>query len=144
MKHYVRTRLAKQSVLLKLARAYHDATARFEQVSGMSAARWRLLFLIDQLGDCTQRELIDLIHVDPGPVTRTLKALEQDGLVARRTDEADARYQRVVLTAAGRRVVERTMVLREAFLARMVEGASPADVDAFLRVLDRISDNLEA
>ncbi len=142
LRRYVRTRLARQPVLLKLARAYHDATASFEQASGMTAARWRLLFLVDQLGECTQRELIALVRVDPGPVTRTLKSLEQDGLVVRRTDRDDARYTRVALTAAGRRLVERVMVVREAFLERMVAGAEPADVDAFLRVLDRISDNL--
>ncbi len=142
MRRYVRTRLAKQSVLLKLARAYHDATAAFEQVSGVSAARWRLLFLVDQLGDCTQRDLVAMVRVDPGSVTRTLTSLEQAGLVVRRADEMDARFTRVGLSPAGRRLVDRVMVDREAFLQRMVAGADPADVDAFLRVLDRISDNL--
>ncbi len=142
MKRYVRDRLAGQSVLLKLARAYHDATAAFEQASGLPAARWRLLYLIAREGDPTQRELIGLIRVDPGSITRTLKALELDGLVRRRADEADARYVRVSLTAAGRRLVDRTMAERERFLARMVEGADPEDVDAFLRVLDRVSENL--
>lgn len=142
MKRYVRERLAGQSVLLKLARAYHDATAAFEQASGLTAARWRLLYLIAREGDPTQRDLIGLIRVDPGSITRTLKALELEGLVKRRADEADNRYVRVGLTTAGRRLVDRTMVERERFLARMVEGADPDDVDAFLRVLDRISDNL--
>ena len=142
VKRYVRDRLAKQSVLLKLARAYHDATAAFELASGMSAARWRLLFLIAQQGECTQRELIDLIRVDPGSITRTLKSLERDGLVKRRTDEADNRYTRVGLSAAGRKLVDQVMVKREAFLTRMVQGAAPADVETFLRVLDLVSDNL--
>lgn len=142
VKRYVRERLAPQSVLLKLARAYHDATAAFEQASGLSAARWRLLYLIGREGEPTQRELIAMIRVDPGSITRTLKALEADGLVRRRADAADNRYTRVTLTAAGQRLVDRTMAERERFLARMVEGADPADVDAFLRVLDRVSENL--
>lgn len=142
MKRYIRERLAKQSVLLKLARAYHDATAAFEQASGMSAARWRLLFLVARLEECTQRDLIDLIRVDPGSITRSLKSLEREGLVKRRADEADNRYTRVSLTATGRKLVDQVMVKRELFLARIVQGASPDDVEAFLRVLDLISDNL--
>ena len=39
LRRYVRTRLARQSVLLKLAHTYHDATASFEQASGMTTAR---------------------------------------------------------------------------------------------------------
>ena len=38
--------------------------------------RRRLLFLVDRLGACTQKQLIGMIKVDPGSITRQIKQLE--------------------------------------------------------------------
>lgn len=130
------------TILLRLARAYHAATRAFEEQSGISAARWRLLFLIDGAGSCTQRYLIQQIGVDPASITRHLKRLETEGYVERASDTRDNRYTRVQLSEQGAEYVGRQRVARAAFISRMLEGLAPADVQTLLRALDHISANL--
>src|SRR5690606_27764723 len=130
------------TALLRLARAYHTAAQAFEAQSGISAARWRLLFLIEGAGSCTQRYLIQQIRVDPASITRHLKRLEAEGYVERASDQQDNRYTRVQLSEKGVEYVGRLRSERDAFIDRMLEGLAPADVQTMLRILDRISANL--
>lgn len=142
MSEPLRIDLERGAVLLLLARAYNTSTAAFERHTGIASARWRLLFLLHRLGTCTQKQLIALINVDAGPVTRQLSQLERDGLIVRIDAAHDRRLTDVSLTAAGRSLVRRTMTRRRKFLERMLEGVPPADVAALLRTLESIDRNL--
>lgn len=130
------------TVLMRLARAYHAAAEAFEHQSGMSAARWRLLFLIEGAGSCTQRYLVQQIRVDPASITRQLKRLEAEGYIERESDARDNRYTRVRLSAAGTAHMAGLMPARNAFIGRMLEGVDAADVETLIAVLDRITANM--
>jgi DNA-binding MarR family transcriptional regulator len=130
------------AVLLLLARAYNTSTAAFELHTGISSPRWRLLFLVQRLGTCTQKQLIELINVDAGSVTRQLTQLERDGLIARVDAAHDKRLTNVSLTTEGRALVRRIMKKRSEFLERMLEGVPPDEVAVFLRTLETIDRNL--
>lgn len=130
------------TIFLRLGKAYHVATNAFEVVTGVSAARWRLLYLIGGQPGISQRQLVRQVKVDPGSITRQLTSLQADGLVERREDTLDARALRLRLTARGRREVARVMRIRSEFLHTMVEGLPESDLRAAARVLDRISLNL--
>lgn len=130
------------SVLGRLARAYHASTNGFERCTGMASSRWRLLFLVDAAGTCTQKDLTLQIGVDPGSITRQIKQLDQDGLVARSAHPDDNRLTEVRLTPQGKAEVERIRRLREIFLKEMMKGCTAREIDSFLQVLDRIALNL--
>jgi DNA-binding MarR family transcriptional regulator len=134
--------LERTAVLLLLARAYNTSTMAFETHAGIKTARWRLLFLVSQLGTCTQKTLIDLIRVDAGPITRELAQLETEGLILRADAEHDKRLTNVSLTAPGKALVRRVMKKRREFLERMLQGVPEHDVQAFLRTLEAIAQNL--
>lgn len=135
--------LDRTAIMLRLARAYHATVAAFEQHAEIAAPRWRLLYLVNQLGTCTQKQLIALIKVDPGSITRQIKQLERDGYIVRASDPDDNRLTRVRLSAAGKVLVRRTMIKRRQFLDRMLAGISPAQVEAFLATMTRIERNLD-
>ena len=130
------------TTLLRLGRAYHAATEAFETATGVSAARWRLLYLIVCHPGIGQRQLVRMVQVDPGSITRQLNALQAEGLIERLSDDADARVARLQLTRRGRQLVQRVMRIRSGFLDGMVAGVSAADLQTTHAVLDRIAANL--
>jgi len=130
------------TVFLRLGKAYNSATQAFEALTGVGAARWRLLYLVHAQPLVSQKQLIRQVRVDPGSITRQLSALEREGLVERSDDPQDTRLTRVALTRAGQAEVRRVMRLRARFLAQMVQGLPPQDVAACLRVLEGICRNL--
>jgi DNA-binding MarR family transcriptional regulator len=56
-------------------------------------------------------ELAEMLVMDRGALTHTLKPLERDGLVEIRVDSDDRRNRLVALTAAGRKKLEQSMPL---------------------------------
>ncbi|MBL8380682.1 MAG: MarR family transcriptional regulator [Burkholderiales bacterium] len=130
------------TVFLRLGKAYNAATQAFESLTGVGAARWRLLYLIYQQPLTSQKHLIHQVRVDPGSITRQLKALEAEGLIARSDDPQDTRLTRVRLTRSGQSLVRRVMRQRAGFLAGMVSGLPRSEVHTCLKVLEGISRNL--
>lgn len=125
-----------------LAKSYHTAANAFEQATNVSAARWRLLFIVDRQKSCTQKFLISQVQVDAGSITRQLKMLESEGLIHRENDPADARLTRVSLTAEGKAYVKDIYKRRAAFLERMLAGIPQKDLEVLVRSFERINSNL--
>lgn len=130
------------SALASLGRAYHGSVAAFEKLAGITAAKWRILFIIDREPQCTQKMLTDQIEVDPGSITRQVKRLEAEGYIRREDDPRDNRLTRIFLTARGRRYVDRKMELRREFLRRMLAGIPPKEVERLQATLTRIHENV--
>jgi DNA-binding MarR family transcriptional regulator len=130
------------TIFLRLGKAYNASTQAFGALTGVGAARWRLLYLISRQPLISQKQLVRLVRVDPGSITRQLSALQHDGLIERSDDPQDTRLTRVRLTRAGQAEVRRIMRLRQPFLDQLVQGLPPEDVEACLRVLDGICRNL--
>ena len=70
-------------------------------------------------------------------LTSILDRLEERRLIARTSDDRDRRTFVVSLTKGGRAAARRVMHHLEAFERRALQTAAPADVRAFLRVLER-------
>lgn len=134
--------LQPSTIFLRLGKAYNASTQAFQALTGVGAARWRLLYLISQQPLVSQKRLVQQVRVDPGSITRQLTALEHEGLIERSDDPEDTRLTRVRLTAAGQAEVRRVMRLRQRFLAGMVQGIPPAHLSRCMDVLDHICRNL--
>ena len=113
-----------------------------QQVAGpVTASQVSALATVERLGRPTLGELAASEGVRPPSVTRIVDGLEHAGLVSRLVDDDDRRVARVVLTAEGRRVLQRSRSLRTAFLARRVrrlpvaERAALADL---VRLLEKL------
>lgn len=131
------------SPLHQIAKTYHELTTVFEQFMGMSRARWAALRLLNEQSPLTQADLTRQLRVDAAAVTRQVKQLEREGLVARWAAPEDNRFTVVALTDAGRRYVEAKRPRRSQFDAIVLEGLPPAEIEAMLRGLAHIRRNLE-
>ena len=84
-----------------------------------------VLKVIDQRGPVSQREISDVLLVDPSDLVAVLDILEGAGLIERRRDPKDRRRNAVVVTEAGHKTADR---LRELQLRAETETLSRLDV----------------
>ena len=79
------------------------------------AAYFPLLAALDRLGPLSVGELSQAIGVSQPVITRSLRGLEDDGLIGSETSEEDRRVRRIALSRKGCGLVERSQ--REAWPA---------------------------
>ena len=84
-------------------RAVAEVLDRRLQAKGASLWNWVLLREATRASGASQRELADLMHIEPPTLVRHLDRLEADGYVERRPDPDDRRRLFVFVTPAGRR-----------------------------------------
>ena len=72
------------------------------------AAWFPLLAALDRLGALSVGELSQAVGVSQPVITRSLRGLEDDGLVESQTAQEDRRVRRVALSAKGRGLVQRS------------------------------------
>jgi DNA-binding MarR family transcriptional regulator len=109
---------------LRLAVMRLSRRLRQQVAGGVSSSQVSALATVERLGTPTLGELAAWEKVRPPSMTRIVVGLETAGLVSRRVDDDDRRVARVMLTAEGRRVLQRSRSLRNAFLARRLRRLS--------------------
>jgi DNA-binding MarR family transcriptional regulator len=101
---------------------------REDPVTGVPPAQLSALSVLVFGGPRTLGELAAAEQVRPPTMTRIVQALEDDGLVRRERDRADARIHRLSATTKGRRVMQKARERRIANLAALLGRLPPADV----------------
>ena len=124
-------------------RAVHEELDRRLYEYGASVWNWVLLREAahasrDNAPGASQRELADLMGIEPPTLVRHLDKLAEEGLVERRPDGDDRRVVRVVVTKAGRkRLAQLHAVVHE--LDTELRGAlTVRDVDVLQRALTHV------
>lgn len=113
------------AVLQQFGRTCRAWAAAFEARIGLPMPRWRILYaLYGNDGAIAQKPLADRVGMDPGALTRQLKALQELGWVERATSERDNRMTNVTLSPLGREVVEEALPRRAAFLEDVLANVS--------------------
>lgn len=74
---------------------------------GLTYSRYLTLLTIERLGEATQRAIADAVGITEPAVSRTIRALQAEGLVAAKAIPGTGNRRAVGLTAAGRRLVDR-------------------------------------
>ena len=108
------------------------------QPFGLTEATWLPLIRVARSPrPMRQRELAVSLSIDSSAVVRLLDVLEAEGLVERREEE-DRRAKVIVLTAAGRAVVDRIEASARRVQEDVLAGLPEADIEAAVRVLRHI------
>lgn len=90
----------------------------------------------------TQKELADRLHSAPPTIAASLKCMERQGYVARRTDEKDSRRNRISITRKGRDALESSMHAFQRVEDAMYQGFTPEEREQVYRFHRRMLDNL--
>jgi DNA-binding MarR family transcriptional regulator len=99
----------------------HAARQRATGVD-LSRTELRFLALVDEQGPMPVTELGDVLHLSQPTASRTLRRLEDEGLVRRGADSTDARVARFEITPEGRAIRSRF----EDYMAIQMDGSLAA------------------
>ncbi|WP_257477722.1 MarR family winged helix-turn-helix transcriptional regulator [Acidipropionibacterium jensenii] len=125
---------------LRLACQIISRRVRFESTSGIPPHQISVLFAVRR-GAQTPTTLAERERVSTPAMTRTLNALEAEGLVSRSRNAEDSRSVLITLTGRGQAVVDGVYASRDSWMVRHLEGLSDEDLEALGRataVLARI------
>jgi DNA-binding MarR family transcriptional regulator len=116
------------------------ASQTFEPRFGLRNTDLRLMNLLEGAEGVTVNEIARRARVDKAWVSRSLRHLEQSGLVTRKSNRKNSRHTVVALSAKGRALLEQVRPLAAARETRLLDGI---DRVAFKANLDRLLANAE-
>ena len=90
----------------------------------------------------SQKSLAEHIGVTPAAITVALKKLECDGYI-NREQGSDNRFNEIVITDLGKKVVEDTRVLFSEIDTSLFEGFSEEELDGYIAYHEKIQNNIK-
>ena len=118
-----------------------DADKRARQ-HGMTRAQWAILIWLERQPGISQKELSELLEVEPISVARLIDRLEARGMVERRPDPRDRRIWRLHLLRAAHDVL-REIDDQRADMTRMVTvGIDDRSIEIMTEALMRMKATL--
>jgi DNA-binding MarR family transcriptional regulator len=136
--------LTESAARLRLAITRTARRLRQEAAGELTPTTVAALATVERHGPLTPSELADLERVRRPTATRTLRALEEAGLVVRTPDPSDGRSALVDVTAAGRERLRRLRGRKNAYLARRMRALPADEVETLERaaaILERMLDD---
>ena len=111
---------------------------------GVTVCHWYYLRILSEHDGLTQRELSEKVGVHPNTAVPALDNMEKHGLVRRVRNANDRRRMCVHLTPKGRRLRDEMLPGVRAMVYRSIANLTPAELDAFFKVMHCIERNLVA
>lgn len=130
-------------ITVHLGRAHKTAIQRMEEGMNLSLPQMRILMEALNPEGVSQATLHKHYKIDPASITRTVQAMERDGLVVRRPDEKDNRFMRVYATAQGHNLAETLPARIANFERKVLQGFSDEEILQLHVYLERIWQNAE-
>lgn len=111
---------------------------------GLPGGKLAALAHLYREGPSTPGAMAGELHVQPQSLTRTLAALEEDGLVTRTRDASDGRQVRIELTWRGFEAMARDVGHRDAWLRERMAAELNETEREVLRLAAALMDRLAA
>src|SRR3954471_7209487 len=121
-------------------RLRQEAAGAVGELTPTSAAA---LATVERHGPLTPSELAEIERVKRPTATRTLRVLEEAGLVDRSPDPGDGRSCLVAINPAGRERLRRLRGRKNAYLARRMRDLPEEDVETLERAAEILEGILE-
>jgi MarR family transcriptional regulator for hemolysin len=125
----------------RLVRIHADRRARDD---GMTRAQWVILARLARQSGLNQKELADLLEVEPITVARLIDRLQARGLVERRPDPTDRRVWRLSLTEAATPILARVEAYRAELHDTVTAGLDRDEVHHLVEALIAMKSQLLA
>ena len=139
---YATTRMVRDTCLcLHLQRAARAVARQFDEVLrplGLTSGQFSLLMSLNRPEPPTIGNVAALLAMDRTTLTANLKPLERRGLIELRTDSADRRSRRLILTGDGRDLLTEALPVwrsRHVAIEKLLTGSDADALRAELRAL---------
>ena len=114
-------------LFFRLWRASHTQTAAALSSIGLTPALYAVLNYLQANEGAIQQQIGSAMGIDPSTMVSLIDQLEQAGLAKRRPHPRDRRAREVLITAKGRRALQRGRELAEEVEDDVLQGLSPAE-----------------
>ena len=111
---------------------------------GLTRAQWVILIWLERQPGLSQKELAEIVEVEPITVGRLIDRLEASSLVERRADPHDRRIWRLHLRPAAHPVLEELQAERTDMLNMVADGLDSALIATLKTGLARMKANVSA
>lgn len=105
---------------------------------GVTAAQFKVVLLISQERASSPADLVRLLSLDSGAMTRMLDRLEQKGLLIRERSHEDRRQLRLTLTEAGKALGVQVPQIAADATNDLTGCLSRSELDEFQRLLKKM------
>ena len=139
MNKYQRDLLFLLHDVARLLRVEVDKRAR---VNGMTRAQWAILIWLERQPGISQKELSEILEVEPITVARLIDRLEARGIVERRPDPRDRRIWRLHLLRPACDVLHEIDEQRADMRRIITAGISEASLETLTEALLRMKATL--
>lgn len=111
----------------------------FRDACQMSLNEWRVLGLTRALAPLSVQRLRDILLMDKGQLSRTIRQLTERGLITSRPLDGDGRAIQLDATEAGLSLHDQILAFTRERNEAVVGALTPAECRTFLHLLDKIS-----
>ena len=123
----------------KLIWNLRDIGHTMRHISEGKGSQKRVLMTLLEAGDMTQRELTELLGIQPGSASEVIGKLESAGLILRTPSETDRRTADISLTTAGKAAAKEAYTQREKRHQHMFASLSDAEKETLLGLLEKLN-----
>ena len=131
-------------LLHDLARHSRMEADRRAAAQGLTLAQWKILMYLERQPGLSQKELSEILEVEPITIARLIDRLEASGMVQRRDDPADRRIWRLHLTRGAAPALKALAHERADMLDAITKGLSRAEIAAVATAMERMKENVIA
>jgi DNA-binding MarR family transcriptional regulator len=119
--------------------AVSDLIAReYRSRFGLKIPEWRVMAVLGDVGEATQRELVAATRMDKVAVNRATKALGERALIQRAPNISDGRSHHLALTTGGKALYAEIMPLALQMEAQVIEVLDPQEQAQFSAMLGKL------
>jgi DNA-binding MarR family transcriptional regulator len=122
--------------------ALQRTSKHMHRTLGITGPQRLVLRIVGRLPGLSPGDLARHLHVHPSTLTGVLKRLERSGLLARTTDDRDARRSLLRLTSKGRRFDVAALGTVEAAVERALARLDAPQIEATRAVLRAVTESL--
>ena len=118
------------------------ASSAYLSLYAVGIETWRVMVMLAIEGRVTAQRIVQLLDADKGAISRTLKTMQERGLVKFEPDESDGRLRHFVFTPEGRLLHDRILRLALVREAAAISVLSDQEVETLRDLLRRVYVNL--
>ena len=128
----------------EISKLFHDKLRRNSEELGFKSGYRQILRFLSHEDGVTQVDIARNSHFTAPTVSVTLKKMEDEGLISRKTDKKDTRRTRVFITEKGREWESKLFTTAMDCEEILVRGFSAEEILEFDRLLKKAKENMLA
>lgn len=125
------------------ARVNAQAGKILKKHANISLSEWRILVMIEASGKTTPAQIVRTTSFDKGLVSRTVKRMQERGLISVAISETDGRSHVIDFTPEGRSVFLRARPAMRARQEMFRQSLAPAELETLFLLFDKLDLALE-